>query len=235
MEERDSTIENILQEIRAPYTEPQDSDFFPRNSLFTRTEDTRRYAGRETLRRSTDLQSMRQHLAKLSETNLQLQDTVDSLRNQCLLYEQEVEQGNAERSSLLDYLSHFRSEHQRVEAKLEAYTERMKRMEQANSLLEQRLLEQQQLLIEREKEQMQLKAQLHCSQALTNLDLNLGPPESTRRERVSSARNCKQSASPKRKKTPASAHHKKERLTRAETPRCGKLPRSSSTRKGLCE
>ncbi len=120
MEERDSTIENILQEIRAPYTEPQDSDFFPRNSMFTRTEDTRRYAGRETLRRSTDLQSMRQHLAKLSETNLQLQDTVDSLRNQCLLYEQEVEQGNAERSSLLDYLSHFRSEHQRVEAKLEA-------------------------------------------------------------------------------------------------------------------
>jgi len=234
MEERDSTIENILQEIRAPYTEPQDSDFLPRNSLFTRTEDTRRYAGRETLRRSSDLQGLRQHVAQLSETNLHLQDTVDSLRNQCLLYEQEVEQGNAERSSLLDYLSHFRSEHQRVEAKLEAYTERMKRLEQANALLEQRLQEQQELMQVREKEHSQVRAQLHCSQALTQLDLNLGPPESTRRERVSSARNCKQSVSPKRKKTPA-APRKKERLTRAETPRCGKLPRSSSTRKGLCE
>ena len=187
------------------------------------------------MRRSSDLHSLRQHLAKLSQENLHLQDTVDSLRNQCLQYEQEVEQGNAERSSLLDYLSHFRSEHQRVEAKLELYTERIKKLEQTNAVMEQKLTEQQELLQAKDREQDRLRVQLQRSEALTQLDLNLGAPESTRRDRVTSARNRKQSASPKRRKTPGTQQRKKEKLTRAETPRCGKLLRAASTRKGLCE
>ena len=230
MDERDSTIENILQEFRTPQAE--DSDILARNSLFTRTEDARRQTGRNTLRRSSDLRSMRQQLALLSAENLRLQDTVETLKKKCSQYEQEIKLGHAERSSLLDYVTHFRSENQRVEAKLEVYTERNKTLEQSNLVLEQRFQQQQEMIRALDKEQGQLRAQLHRSEALTLLDLNLGPPEGRRRERVASVRSCKRSTSPKRLKTPQSRSKKEQLYLKTD---CEKLFRPSSTRKSLYE
>jgi predicted RNase H-like nuclease (RuvC/YqgF family) len=175
---------------------------------------------------------MRQQLALLSADNLRLQDTVETLKKKCSQYEQEIELGHTERSSLLDYLSHFRSENQRVETKLEVYTERIKTLEQSNLVLEQRFQQQQELIRALDKEQGQLRAQLHRSEALTLLDLNLGPPECGRRERVGSVRKCKRSASPKRLKTPQ-CRSKKEQLHPKTD--CGKLFRPSSARKSLYE
>lgn len=315
MEERDSTIENILMEIhpptfsRAAHTAPfslrrsdhevlrtlQDTSErsetpYSRSSLFSSAhpdETAHQQHPRDTLRRGGEIQTLRQHLSKLSEENLSLHETVDALRNKCLMYEQEMEQSNAERGSLLDYLSHFRSEHQKVEAKLEQYTERIKKLEQTNASLEQRLKDQQdhsplqQELAtvredlrakERENERLLAKLQHYLQYSeetqvtfekklsvlesqlrksgLAQLDLNtIGePPESVRRvERTASARSCSAKNfamhSPKaRKKTPAPTKRRRPmpkenanpRLRRSETPRCGQLPRSSSTRKGLC-
>lgn len=230
MDQRDSTIESILQEFRTPQAE--DSDILARNSLFTRTDDAKRQTGRSTLRRSSDLRSMRHQLTLLSTENQRLQDTVESLKKKCSQYEQEIELGHTERSSLLDYLSHFRSENQLIESKLEVYTDRIKTLEQSNLVLEQRFQQQQELIRALDKEKGQLRAQLHRSEALTLLDLNLGPPEGPRKERVASVRSCKRSASPKRLKTPQSRSKKEQLCLKTDY---GKLFRPSSTRKSLYE
>lgn len=209
-------IVNLVQGIQEPQAE--DSALAARKSLFTCPRDTRRSAGKDILRRSSDLHSMRHHLAQLSEENLQLRDTVDTLKRQCYQYEQELEQGRTERSSLLDYLSHFRSENQRMETKLEAYTEKIKKLEKANAELERTMQEQRESLLVRDTEQKRQRTQL------TLLDLNLGLPGCTSGERVTSVGNSKGS------KTPTN-RCKKELFYRAETMCSSKWPRSSSTRK----
>ena len=321
MDERDSTIENILMEIHPPTfsrathtaavpfslrrsdqhevlrtlqdSSDQSETHYSRSSLFSslHPDETAHphVPARDTLRRGSEIQTLRLHISKLSEENLTLHETVDALRNKCLMYEQEMEQGNAERSSLLDYLSHFRSEHQKVEAKLELYTERMKKLEQTNTALEQRLKEHSPKELEKqlsavkvelqakdqenerlisklqhylqfseetqvtfEKKLSVLENQLRKSgNGLAQLDLNtIGePPESTRRgDRAASARSCsaknfamhspknrkKTPVPSKRRKAPPSTKENTTRLRRSETPRCGQLPRSGSTRKGLC-
>jgi len=112
-----------------------------------------------------------------------------------------------------------------VETKLEAYTDRIKKLEQANAGLEHTLQEQRELLLARDKEQESLRTQF------TQIDLNLGASECTHRVQVAGARSCKLSATPKRRRKTPKKQPKEELFLWAETPNSSKEPRCASARK----